>query len=107
MARQKGSPKFGGRKAGTPNITTKKAKLIMDSILFGEIKNIKLALSEIRKKDKAKYVDCLAKLLTYSLPKKTDLTSHDEPLPAVINITVASLKGAEELKDFLNGTDSK
>lgn len=107
MARKKGSVKTGGRKAGTPNITTKRAKMIMDSILFTELKNIKSALKVIRGNDEAKYIDCLSKLLNYSLPKKTDLTSHDEPLPAAINITVASLKGQKELKEFLDGTDNK
>lgn len=38
---------------------------------------------------------------------KTDLTSRDEPLPAAINIIVASQKGAKELKEFLNGPDGK
>ena len=79
----------------------------MDKVLFGEMRNIKAALNEIRKNDKAKYIDCLSKLLNYSLPKKTDLTSHDEPLPASINITVASAKAAKELKDFFNGSDNK
>jgi hypothetical protein len=106
MARYKkgtsGNP--AGKKTGTVNRTTKQAKEILNQVLFSEIDNIKLALNEIRIKDKYRYLDILAKLLTYSLPKKTDLTSDDEPLSRTINITVATQKGADELKDFLNGT---
>ncbi|GEM_PF-3080157 len=94
-----------GRKKGSKNLTTKQARELMNQILFGELDNIREALSEVRKADKGKYLDCLTKLFPFSLPKKTDLTSDNEPLSGLVNITVASSKGAEELKDFLNETD--
>ena len=96
-----------GRVRGVKNYTTKEAKTLINTVLFGELHNIKKALKAIRAKDDYRYLDILSKLLTYSLPKKTDLTSRDEPLPASINITVASAKAAKELKDFFNGSDNK
>jgi hypothetical protein len=92
-----------GKKPGTLNTTTKQAKEILNQILFDELPNIKKALSEIKAKDKYKYLDTFAKLLSFALPKKTDLTSDDEKLPSNINITVTSQSNAEKIKAFLNG----
>lgn len=88
---------------GAENKTTKEAKEILNSILFGEISNIKEALNAIREKDKYRYIDCLAKLFPFVIPKKSDLTSDDEPLTSEINITVTSEGSAEKLKEFING----
>jgi hypothetical protein len=96
----------GGRGKGTPNRTTKEAKEILNQILFAEVDNIRDALNKIRRKDSFRYLDTLTKLLPFCLPRKTDLTSDDEPIQPVINITVASQKGADELKAFLDGTPS-
>mgnify|MGYP001588079330 CR=1 FL=1 len=77
-----------GRGKGTPNKTTKEAKEILNQILFAELPNIKAALSGLRAKDKYKYLDTFAKLLSYSLPKKTDVTSDDLPIQQ-LNIVVS------------------
>ncbi len=103
MAAHKGHIKAGGRKAGTENRTTKEAKEILNKILFSELDNIKDALAEIRSKSKIQYLDCISKLLPFSLPKKTDLTTDDEKLPTAININVTSPSNAEKIKEFLNG----
>jgi hypothetical protein len=87
MAFKKGKPKTGGRKKGIENRTTKEAREILDKILFAEINNITNALTEVRKKSKYSYLELLSKLLTYSMPKKTDITSDSKPimqLPVVI-----------------------
>ena len=102
MARQKGSPKYGGRTKGTPNLTTKQAREILNQILFAELNNIREALNEIRLQDKKEYLNILSKLLVFSLPKKSDITSDDEGLSPAINITVASSEVGEELKEFLD-----
>ena len=103
MPFKKGQSKSGGRIAGVENRTTKEAKEILNSILFGELDNIKEALNEIRVKDKIHYLDCISKLLPFSLPKKTDLTSDDEKLIPSVNINVTSKENADKLKDFLDG----
>ena len=92
-----------GKKPGTLNTTTKQAKEILNQILFDELPNIKEALASIKAKDKYKYLDTFAKLLSFALPKKTDLTSDDEKLPTSININVTSQSNAERIKEFLNG----
>ncbi|HUX92924.1 MAG TPA: hypothetical protein VMV36_03890 [Ignavibacteriaceae bacterium] len=92
-----------GRPAGTPNKTTKQAKEILNKILFDELPNIKEALADIKAKDKYKYLDTFVKLLSFALPKKTDLTSDDEKLPSNVNINVTSQENAKKLKEFLDG----
>lgn len=74
--RKKGTSKTGGRTAGTPNKTTKEARELFVSIMNGEIENIQEALSKIKAESPAKYVDALAKLFQYTMPKQVDITSE-------------------------------
>lgn len=99
---QSGNPE--GKRKGTPNVTTKRAREILNEILFAQIGKVEIAFNEIFENDKYKYLDILGKLLQFSLPRRTDLTTDDEPLPRNITITVADTEMADELKDFLNGT---
>lgn len=69
-----------GRPKGTPNKTTKEAKLLLENILYGEIDRIKIALNQLAEKDPARYIDACSKLFVYVLPKKSDITSDDEPI---------------------------
>ena len=77
-----------GRGKGTPNVTTRQAKEILNQILFAEIDNIKDSLTELRQKDKKEYLDILTKLLAYSLPRKADVTSDDMPLQPITGIRI-------------------
>jgi hypothetical protein len=83
MPFKKGKPKTGGRTKGTINRTTKEAREVLDKILFAEIDNIEGALKAVKKKSDIDYLETLSKLLTYSLPKKSDITTGGEK----INIT--------------------
>jgi len=65
--------KTGGRNPGTPNKLTGQAKEIFNEVMDGEITNIKAALDEVRKKDVAKYLDVVAKLLPYFMPRKLEI----------------------------------
>jgi hypothetical protein len=91
-----------GRGKGTPNRTTKEAREILNQILFSELDNIEGALKEIRTKDEAKYLEILSKLLAYSLPRKTDVTSDDEAFPKGLSIIVDNQKEKKELEDLLD-----
>lgn len=71
-----------GKLKGTLNITTRQAREILNKILFAELDNIQESLKNIRIKDDSKYIECMAKLLAFSLPRKTDITSDDEPINA-------------------------
>jgi hypothetical protein len=80
MAKQKGSPKTGGRQKGSINRTTAEAKEMLEKILFGQVDGIAEALEQIRKKDPAKYLDVCSKFYTYIMPKKTDVTSDNKAI---------------------------
>lgn len=72
-----------GKKPGTQNKTTKQAKEILEQVLLGQVDNIKAALELVKDKDPARYLDACAKLFTYVLPKKADITTGGEK----INVT--------------------
>jgi hypothetical protein len=72
-----------GKKPGTKNRTTKEAKELLEQILLGEVDNIKSALIFVKKKDPARYLDSCAKLFTYVLPKKTDITSDGNSIEPI------------------------
>lgn len=72
MAKPKGSPKTGGRTAGTPNRTTKEAKDFLKQILYAEFDNIQASLKKAREESDSKYIDLLTKLLQFVLPKQVE-----------------------------------
>lgn len=69
-----------GRPKGTPNRTTKEAKEFLEFVMFGQLDNMNNALNKLYEKDQSRYLDACAKLFTYVLPKKTDITSQDDKL---------------------------
>jgi hypothetical protein len=77
----------GAKPKGAVNRTTKEARELLEQVLLGQVDNIKAALQEVKDNDPAKYLDACSKLFTYVLPKKTDITSMDESLKPVLNIT--------------------
>ena len=79
-----------GRPKGTQNRTTKEAKETLQQILLGQIDNIASALTELRGKDSARYLDSCSKLFTYVLPKKTDITTDDKPIVNLPDITITT-----------------
>jgi hypothetical protein len=100
---EKGHRKIGGRKDGSKNRTTKEAKEILNIILFAELDNIQDALNDIRNKSSMGYLETLSKLLAFSLPKKTDITSDDAPLKQTLNIMIDKSETAETLKQLRDG----
>jgi hypothetical protein len=95
-----------GRPLGSQNRTTKEGKELLEQILLGQIDNIKEALETIKTKDPGRYLDACSKLFSYVLPRKTDITTGDEPLQQ-ININVSSNDNADKLRAFVNGGKSK
>jgi hypothetical protein len=77
-----------GKVPGTLSHTTKEAKAFLNNIVFDELENIKESLHEIRTKDHARYLDCVAKLLAFVIPRKTDLTSDDKPVQPITGIQI-------------------
>ncbi len=80
MAAKKGHEKVGGRKAGTPNRTTKEARELFNVIMSGQVSNIELALNKVYAENPSKYLDAISKLLQYFIPKQTDVTTDGEKI---------------------------
>jgi hypothetical protein len=72
----------GVKPKGAVNRTTKEAKEFLELIMFGQLENMNDALNTLYEKDQSRYLDACAKLFTYVLPKKTDVTSGDEKILA-------------------------
>lgn len=75
MAKQKGSPKSGGRVAGTPNKATVEFRQTVTALLEKNAANVDLWLQRVAegegdvKPDPAKALDLLARLAEYAAPK--------------------------------------
>ena len=84
----KGQPKTGGRKKGSINKTTEKAREIFLSTMSGQQDRIKEALNELYKDDKQKYLEVLSRYFPYFIPKqeKLDISLDTTDLPFSIAI---------------------
>ena len=82
-----------GRPKGSENKTTKEARELLERILYGQIENINEAMDALRS-EPAKYLDACSKMFTYVLPKKTDVTSADEPIKST-QIVFQDISGKE------------
>lgn len=94
MPFQKGKIKTGGKVKGTLNRSTKEAKELLETIMFGQMDNV-AEMFEALKNDPAKYMDAYSKMFGYVMPKKTDITSGDEKILAHlpnINITTKNAR---------------
>ncbi len=68
---KKGNP---GKPHGAENKVDKAAKELFIDIMEGEVDNIKESLDELRKENKGKYLEVLAKFFPYFIPKKLEHT---------------------------------
>lgn len=89
MTFEKGREKTGGRKKGTPNKNTQKARALFLKIMEGELEHFHEALKEMREKDRKAYLYILNKYYPYFLPKQFDLDISIESteLPFEIGIS--------------------
>lgn len=95
--RKKGTVKTGGRTQGTQNKTTKEFRELFIAIMNGQIDYIGEALEKVRAESPAKYLDALAKLFQYTMPKQLDIKSDGEK---ITDVTVTYV-------DKVNGDSSK
>jgi len=68
----------GGKPKGAVNKTTKEAQRLFIEIMDGQMDRVREALANIT--DDEKYINALAKLLQYYLPRKTDVTTDGEKI---------------------------
>lgn len=99
MAFAKGHEKKGGKKKGYIAEPVRKAQEIFTSIIEGQSDHIGKALEIIRNEDPAKYLDILAKLMPFVMPKKTEVNANINTDGAIVdwaeNSTKASLPTAK------------
>lgn len=85
MAKAKGSPKVGGRVAGTPNKSTKEFRDTVTALLSDNSSNVGVWLAMVAdghgdsKADPGRALDLLSKLAEYAAPKlnRTEHTGAD------------------------------
>lgn len=73
-----------GKPKGAVHKTTKKAKEMVVELVEGNLPKAMEMLNRIE--DPKDYLDTLAKFIGYVIPKKTDVTSDDQPLSPVIKV---------------------
>lgn len=86
-----------GKPKGTQNKTTKEFRELFIAIMNGQIDYIGEALEKVRAESPAKYLDALAKLFQYTMPKQLDIKSDGEK---ITDVTVTYV-------DKVNGDSSK
>jgi hypothetical protein len=85
-----------GKPKGALNKTTKEARLLFMQIMDGEIDHIATALEAVRNESPAKYLDVMAKLFQYSMPKQLDVKTDDKPITGLTVTYVDKIKDNSE-----------
>ena len=75
MSRDKGTPKTGGRQAGTPNKVTKTLKEFVAEIIDGNREQIEKDLKSLRPKER---LNVIVGLMQYVLPKQQSVRADVE-----------------------------
>ncbi len=70
---KKGKPPGPGRPAGSPEKVTKTAREILNRIMDKQIPHVEAALDQLRRRDAAEYLNTIAKLLPFVMPKMTEM----------------------------------
>lgn len=77
--------KFGGRKLGTPNRTTKETKDLLQNIVNNEIDSLGEMLEKLEPLER---VNAIAKLLPYIIPKTSEISLKESEPPRKIIIKI-------------------
>lgn len=96
MGRPKGTPKTGGRVAGTPNRVTQEFRETVTRLLEDNAENVALWLEQVAKDDPDKALQRLAQLAEFAAPKlsrseiKAEVDNKGAP---TINLTLTKPNG--------------
>lgn len=77
----KGNP---GKPKGTVNRSTAQVREIFALTMSRQIDAIDEAFAKVRETDPAKYLDLVAKLMPYFMPRKVDVTSDGQQLAPIV-----------------------
>ena len=72
-----------GKPKGAVNRTTKEARELFVNIINGQTDFIEEALELVLKDSPSKYLDIMAKLYQYVMPRQLDVTSDEKPISDV------------------------
>lgn len=77
MAKEKGSSKSGGRKAGTPNKVSKAAREVINQIIEDGAPKFRVTMDKIYVEDPPLYAALFIKMLPYVTPKLNSVDIKD------------------------------
>ncbi len=80
MPFEEGHDKATGRPKGSENKVTKESRALFTQIMAGEVEHVSGALKEVREDSKKDYLNILAKLFPFFMPKMVDVTSESRKL---------------------------
>lgn len=92
MAKPKGSEKIGGRKVGTPNKTTAKAKELIFAAIDEQSVDFNKVMGTLKQDEPKEWAKIMVKLMDFVLPKKIDVTSGGEKM----NIPISTWADGKE-----------
>lgn len=72
-----------GKPKGAETHVKKEARALFMDIMEGQVNHIEDSLEAVRKKDSARYLEVLSKLMPYFIPKKLEV---DTPKSLTINV---------------------
>lgn len=100
MARMKGTPKTGGRKAGTPNKLTGTLKEFITNLIDQNRQQIEDDISQLEPKER---LSILERLMGYVIPKQTkyDAPDFEKDTTVVIEMVDAPYKPVSREEDVI------
>jgi hypothetical protein len=99
--------KYGGRKAGTPNVITKKMRVMLETFIHDNSGNIQKMFDAVSKKNPAKALELYLKFVDMVLPKIHPIKEVEAKDDMDIEITVINSRSDEELQSLKDKLKAK
>jgi len=81
-----------GRPKGSPNKATKEIREVLTSAISNEIPHMVECLERLRTSDDKTYINAMAKLIAFVVPKPQEIELKSDQLPAEITFNVIENK---------------
>ncbi len=81
-----------GRPKGSPNKATKEIREVLTSAITNEIPHMVECLERLRTTDDKTYINAMAKLIAFVVPKPQEIELKSDNLPAEITFNVIEKK---------------
>ena len=90
--------KYGGREAGTPNVITKKMRVMLETFIHDNSGNIQKMFDAVSKKNPAKALELYLRFADMVLPKLHPIKEVEAKDEMGIELTVINSRSDEELQ---------